>query len=161
MTHPSLALYGEAYARVDTFIKTLLDETGIRYAILIDRKGFILSHCESPWAPRPPEMAGIATLVASNFAATGTLADLLGEDEFTEQIQQGKNGTLYVDAVGTDALLALIFDTSVPLSKVKMHSKQAIRRVSEILTQLKNLPVPQLDDDFSDGALGMLDDLLG
>ena len=110
MIEPSLALYGDAFARVDRLLEELLEVTGVRYGLLVDRKGFVLSHKEALWAPRPPALDSVATLVASNAAATAALANMLGERTFSEQTHQGENGTLYVESVGDQALLTLIFD---------------------------------------------------
>ena len=161
MIEPTLALYGDAYERVDTHIQELLDVTGVRYGLLVDRKGFVLSHKEALWAPRPPALDSVATLVASNAAATAALANMLGERTFSEQIHQGENGTLYVESVGADALLTLIFDGSVPLGKVKVYSKKTVPQLAAILDELKDIPEIQLGGDFSDGAVALLDDLLG
>ena len=161
MIEPSLALYGEAYDRVDQHIQELLDVTGVRYGLLVDRKGFVLSHKEALWAPRPPALDSVATLVASNAAATAALANMLGETTFSEQIHQGENCTLYVESVGSEALLTLIFDASVPLGKVKVYAKKTVAQVASILDELKDLPPVNLGDDFSQGATSLLDDLLG
>ncbi|MFK7600761.1 roadblock/LC7 domain-containing protein [Deinococcus sp. SM5_A1] len=161
MIEPSLALYGEAYARVDALIQELLDAAGVRYGLLVDRKGFVLSHKEALWAPRPPALDSVATLVASNAAATAALANMLGERTFSEQIHQGENGTLYVESVGTDALLTLIFDSSVPLGRVKVYSKKVVPQLAAILDELRDIPEIQLGGDFSAGATALLDDLLG
>ena len=161
MIEPSLALYGDAFARVDQQLEELLDATGVRYCLLVDRKGFVLSHKEALWAPRPPALDSVATLVASNAAATAALANMLGERTFSEQTHQGENGTLYVESVGTDDLLTLIFDTSVALGKVKVYARKTIAKVEVILDELKDIPQPELGDDFSQGASALLDDLLG
>ena len=161
MIEPSLELYGAAYERVDQQLQDLLDTTGVRYGLLVDRKGFVLSHKEALWAPRPPALDSVATLVASNAAATAALANLLGERTFSEQIHQGENGTLYVESVGTDSLLTLIFDASVPLGKVKVYAKKSIAQIAAILDELKDIPPVQLGEDFSAGATSLLDDLLG
>ncbi|MBZ9752336.1 roadblock/LC7 domain-containing protein [Deinococcus sp. HMF7620] len=161
MIEPSLALYGDAFERVDGHIQELLETTGVRYGLLVDRKGFVLSHKEALWAPRPPALDSVATLVASNAAATAALANMLGERTFSEQIHQGENGTLYVESVGTDSLLTLIFDASVPLGKVKVYAKKTITQIAAILEELKDIPPVQLGDDFSQGAASLLDDLLG
>ena len=161
MIEPTLALYGEAYARVDGHLEELLKNTGVRYCLLIDRKGFVLSHREAIWAPAPPALDSIATLVASNAAATSALANMLGEDAFTEQIHQGEKGSLYVESVGDEALLTLIFDQDVPLGRVKVQTKKTITDVAAILEELKDAPEMEFDDDFSKGANALLDDLLG
>lgn len=161
MIEPSLALYGDAFERVDQVIQDLLETTGVRYGLLVDRKGFVLSHKEALWAPRPPALDSVATLVASNAAATAALANMLGERTFSEQIHQGENGTLYVESVGTDSLLTLIFDASVPLGKVKLYAKKSITQIAAILEELEDIPPVQLGEDFSQGANALLDDLLG
>ncbi|ANE43095.1 roadblock/LC7 domain-containing protein [Deinococcus oregonensis] len=161
MIEPSLALYGDAFARVDRLLEELLEVTGVRYGLLVDRKGFVLSHKEALWAPRPPALDSVATLVASNAAATGALANMLGERTFSEQTHQGENGTLYVESVGDQALLTLIFDVAVPLGKVKVYARKSIVQLAAILEELKDIPPVQLDSDFSKGANALLDDLLG
>lgn len=161
MIEPSLALYGDAFARVDQHLEELLDATGVRYCLLVDRKGFVLSHKEALWAPRPPALDSVATLVASNAAATAALANMLGERTFSEQTHQGENGTLYVESVGSDALLTLIFDTSVALGKVKVYARKTIGKLETILDELKDAPQPEFGEDFSQGATALLDDLLG
>lgn len=161
MIEPSLALYGEAFGRVDQQLEELLEQTGVRYCLLVDRKGFVLSHKEALWAPRPPALDSVATLVASNAAATAALANMLGERTFSEQTHQGENGTLYVESVGNDALLTLIFDSSVALGKVKVYARKSIDKIAAILAEIKELPEPSLGNDFSDGASALLDDLLG
>ncbi|GMA13876.1 roadblock/LC7 domain-containing protein [Deinococcus metallilatus] len=161
MIEPSLALYGDAFDRVDRHLEDLLGATGVRYCLLVDRKGFVLSHKEALWAPRPPALDSVATLVASNAAATAALANMLGERTFSEQIHQGEQGTLYVESVGDSALLTLIFDVSVPLGRVKVHTKKTIAQVAAILGELQDAPPVQFSEDFSKGASALLDDLLG
>lgn len=161
MIEPSMALFGEAYEKIDAEIENLLAQTGIRYGLLVDRKGFVLSHKEAKWAPRAPAMDSMATLIASNAAATNALANLLGEHTFTEQTHQGENGTLYVESVGTEALLSLVFDSSVAIGKVKVYATRAIGRIAIILDEVAALPKPELGTDFSKGASALLDELLG
>ena len=51
MVEPSLVLYGAPYERAVEVLEETLRETGARYALLIDRKGFVLAHKEALWAP--------------------------------------------------------------------------------------------------------------
>ncbi|PYE54229.1 roadblock/LC7 domain-containing protein [Deinococcus yavapaiensis] len=161
MIEPSLALYGEAFDRVEQLLTDLLTATGVRYCLMVDRKGFVLSHKEALWAPRPPALDSIATLVAGNAAATGALAGMLGERTFSEQIHQGEKGVLYVESVLDKALLVLIFDSSVPLGKVKLYTKKTISQLSDILSEVGDAPKIEFDKGFSDSAGALLDDLFG
>lgn len=161
MIEPSLALYGEAYDRVEQHLDELLNSTGVRYCLMVDRKGFVLSHKEALWAPRPPALDSIAALVAGNAAATGALAGMLGERTFSEQIHQGQNGVLYVESIGDVALLVMIFDASVPLGRVKVYTKKTISAIELILKDVQDAPPVEFDQDFSSSASALLDDLLG
>ena len=161
MIEPSLALYGETFEKVEQHLEELLSATGVRYCLLVDRKGFVLSHKEALWAPRPPALDSVATLVASNAAATGALANMLGESTFSEQIHQGENGVLYVESVGANTLLTLIFDSSVPLGRVKVYARKTIQAISGLLLTLESAPPVTFDSSFSQSASDLLDDLLG
>ena len=63
--------------------------------------------------------------------------------------------------MGDSALLTLIFDVSVPLGRVKVHTKKSIAQVALILEELADAPPVQFSDDFSSGANALLDDLFG
>ena len=161
MIEPSLALYGESFDQVEQQLEDLLEATGVRYCLLVDRKGFVLSHKEALWAPRPPALDSVATLVASNAAATAALANMLGERTFSEQIHQGEQGAIYVESVADVALLTLIFDSSVPLGRVKLHAKKTIAVMTVVMQNLKEAPPIKFEAGFGDSASALLDDLLG
>lgn len=161
MIEPTLDLYGESYAKIERHLQDLLDATGVRFGLLVDRKGFVVCHREAKGAPKPPALDSVATLVASNAAATGALANMLGETTFSEQVHQGENGSLYVESVGADVLMALIFDSSVPLGKVKIFAKKAISQMLPVFQTLAEAPPMDLGADFHQDASSLLDDLLG
>ena len=151
MVEPSLVLYGAPYERAVEVLEETLRETGARYALLIDRKGFVLAHKEALWAPKPPPLDTLATLVASNAAATQALAKLLGEARFQEEVHQGERMGLYV----------LVFDETAPLGKVKLHGKRAAEALARIAEEaLANPPRLALDTEYREGAEALLDDLL-
>ena len=161
MIEPSLPIYDDLHDKIEQDLEDLLNATGIRYCILVDRKGFVLSHKEALWAPRPPALDSVASLVASNAAATGALANMLGETTFSEQIHQGENGVLYIESVGHSALLTLIFDSTVPIGRVKVYVKKTITLINAKLEELEKVPKPKLDQSFSDSASTLLDELMG
>ncbi len=162
MIEPSIALYGESFNKVTTSLDELLNKAHVRYAMLVDRKGFVLAHKEALWAPKPPALDSIATLIAGNAAATGALAKLLGERRFNELVHQGERIGLYVEEIQTEALLVVIFDETAPIGRVKLYAKTAIKDISEIIENLE--PMPAMDmaifgADFASSAGALLDDL--
>lgn len=153
--------YAQVFEQVNDVMSRLMDDTGVRYGLLLDRKGFVQVHKEAHWAPRPPALDSMATLVASNAAATAALAEMLGEQTFSEQVHHGSNGSLYIETVGEEYLLTLIFDGSVSIGKVKVNAKKAVMQMNTHLKVLKTLPGLQLGDDFQQSTARLLDDLLG
>lgn len=162
MVEPSLVLYGALYERAMGVLEEALRETGARYALFIDRKGFVLAHKEALWAPKPPPLDSLATLVAGNAAATQALAKLLGEARFQEVVHQGEHTGLYVDGAGEHALLLLVFDENAPLGKVKLHGKRAAETLARIAEEaIANPPKLNLDTEYREGAKALLDELFG
>jgi predicted regulator of Ras-like GTPase activity (Roadblock/LC7/MglB family) len=158
---PSIALYGESFHKVTASLDELLNKAHVRYAMLVDRKGFVLAHREALWAPKPPALDSVATLIAGNAAATSALAKLLGERHFNELVHQGERIGLYVEEISNDALLVVIFDETAPIGRVKLYAKAAIKTIGEIIENLE--PMPEMDmklgSDFASSAGALLDDL--
>ncbi len=163
MIEPSIALFGDAFDKVENLLDDLLKQTQARYALLVDRKGFVLVHREALWAPRPPSLDSIATLLAGSISATAALAKIMGESQFNELVQQGKEISLYVHLVGDNALVVILFDTRANLGRVKLFTTKGVAEVNKILEAEKDTPRPELklDQDFSSGATALLDDLFG
>jgi len=162
MLEPSLDLYGSTFDSVDGILRELLAKSRSRYALIIDRKGFVLMHARALWAPRPPSLDSFATLVASNYAANRAIANLFGEEGFKETVQQGEAVGTYLEELGSEALLVTMFDSSAQLGRVKLAAKQAAEAIRKQLEESTE-PAPHVDFDaeFQDGANALLDGLFG
>jgi len=166
MIEPSIALFGASFEEASRVLKKLLEETGAHYALFVDRKGFVLAHEEALWAPRPPALDSLATLVASNAAATKALAELLGEEHFSEVFHQGKHQGIYVEEVNDVSLLVVIFDENTPVGKVKFYAKRAAGQLDHISERARIEAGPSqanlgLDTEYRESAAALLDDLFG
>jgi len=166
MIEPSIALYGEAFKQAARILARMLEDTGARYALLVDRKGFVLAHQESLWAPPPPDLDSIATLVAGNAAATRALAELLGEERFAEILHQGKEQGLYVEEIDDNAILVVIFDPSAPVGRIKIEGKKSAQALKKILAEAAADTAAErkklgLDTEYRESAAALLDDLFG
>lgn len=162
MVEPAIALFGGAYEKAVHALGELLRESGACYVLLLDRKGFVLAHKEALWAPRPPALDSLATLIAGNAAATQALAKMLGEHRFNELLHQGDTYGLYVEEVGQLALLVIIFDNSAPVGRVKLFGKRAVQSL-EVITKdaLVQPSALGIDQEYRDGASALLDELFG
>lgn len=162
MLEPSLDLYGAAYDKVDNLLGDLLTKSHARYAMILDLKGFVLMHKRSLWAPTPPSLDSLATLVASNYSANTAIAKLLGEPGFKEMVQQGQDIGTYLEELGDKALLVTIFDTTAALGRVKLFTKKAVEEIREIIaTNQEVAPKLTFDDNWSSSTESLLDGLFG
>ena len=162
MLEPSLDLYGEAAERVEGLLVDLLTQSRARYALLIDRQGFVILHRRAAWAPKPPSLDSLATLIASNHSANEAIAQLFGEARFRETVQQSDGVGTYVESVGDKALLVTVFDASAPLGKVKLFTKRALERIEAVLEETREAaPTADIGGTFSAHAGALLDELFG
>jgi predicted regulator of Ras-like GTPase activity (Roadblock/LC7/MglB family) len=162
MLEPSLELYGEAFDQVDAILTELLSKAHARYAMIIDLKGFVLMHARALWAPKPPSLDSLATLVASNYSANTAIAKLLGEDGFKEMVQQGDEVGTYVEELEERALLVTVFDSSAALGRVKLFTKRAAEEIRTVLANhTGEAPKLAFDAEWEGTTSALLDGLLG
>jgi len=161
MLEPSLELYGDSYSKVDALLSELLARSHARYAMIVDLKGFVLMHARALWAPRPPSLDSLATLVASNYSANEAIAKLLGESGFKEMVQQGYEIGTYVEELSDRALLVTVFDKSTALGRVKLYSKKAVEEIRQVLSHSGDRPELHLGEEWRNSTSALLDDLFG
>jgi predicted regulator of Ras-like GTPase activity (Roadblock/LC7/MglB family) len=162
MIEPAIALYGPSYQKALRALEGLIEASGIRWAMLLDRQGFVLAHKEALWAPQPPGLDSLATLLAGSAAATQALAKLLGEARFREFLQQGENLSIYVQEVGELAFLVSVFDASAPLGRVKVHAERVAQELEAITKEAKVEPTRGgIDTEYCEQANALLDELFG
>lgn len=162
MLEPSLELYGETFDKVDVYLNELIASSHARYALIIDLKGFVLAHNKALWAPKPPSLDSLATLIASNYSATMAIAKLFGEAGFKEMVQKGDEIGLYAEELGDQALLVTVFDNSAALGRVKLFSKKTVDLIRQAIGNNTEAP-PNLDfdDDWQVSSQALLDGLFG
>ncbi len=162
MLEPSLDLYGDTFDKVDGILTELLTRSHARYVMIIDRKGFVLMHGRALWAPKPPSLDSLATLIASNYSANTAIANLFGENGFKETVQQGHDVGTYLEELGDKALLVTIFDSSAALGRVKIYTKKAVEEIRTILRDSREVaPVMEFDQEWSNSTEALLDGLFG
>lgn len=162
MLEPSLDFYGATFDRVDGLLRELLAKSRARYALIIDRKGFVLLHARALWAPKPPSLDSLATLIASNYSANRAIAKLFGEDGFKETVQQGAEVGTFIEELGDEALLVAVFDSNAQLGRVKVATKQTAVEIRTVIeTSEDSAPALEFDQEWSNSTAALLDGLFG
>lgn len=159
MTGDAIASLGPAeLQRINRLLHDFVREAGARCALLLDRNG------------RPVTAFGetgdldetsFASLAAADFDASGELAGLLGEAEFTAVYHQGVEGSMYLSEIAGSAILAAVFDRRTTLGMVRLKTRQVVPQLVALLSEVGARPVdPQrLDADFAEDAVSEINRL--
>jgi predicted regulator of Ras-like GTPase activity (Roadblock/LC7/MglB family) len=82
------------------------------------------------------DTTSLASLTAGNIAATGGLAKLIGEKEFSILFHEGERDNLHISIVAGRVILVVLFDNRSSLGLVRLRVKKASEELTEIFDQL-------------------------
>ena len=154
-----LIFYEQDIARLESEMDGLLELSGARSALLVDREGHMVSRRGEPIEGR---LEAVSDLVAGSFAATREMARLLGEDEFSVLYHQGARDSIHVQLIGDRTLLAILFDERSNLGMVRFYAQETGKMLASIFEDIANRkhhPEASLSDAFSRDATRALDNL--
>ena len=141
--------------RLLSALEELLDKSEARYALIIDRAGFVISQHGD--LPRSTDASTVAALAAGSFAATSELAARVGELEFSALYQQGKHCHLLMNAVDSDIVLVTVFGSNTTIGLVKFYSARTVRQIAAVMDEMRNTPVTEpvfTEQDAADATSG-------
>jgi hypothetical protein len=82
------------------------------------------------------DTTSLASLTAGNIAATGGLAQLLGEKEFSVLFHEGEKEHLHISVVAQRGILVVLFDQRSSLGLVRLRVKRASEDVTRIFSDM-------------------------
>jgi predicted regulator of Ras-like GTPase activity (Roadblock/LC7/MglB family) len=97
-------------------------------ALLIDKGGFVIAQCVSG---QELDSMTLAALSAASFAATETIASLVGEKNFTNVYQQGEQFSLILVNVDEYCIMAVIFKATLSAGAVKYYAVETIKTIAD------------------------------
>jgi predicted regulator of Ras-like GTPase activity (Roadblock/LC7/MglB family) len=97
-----------------------------RSVLLCDRGGNVIL-ADGETMSESPDL--ISALTAGAFAATKELAGALGEDEFSAILHHGARTSMFISAIGEEALLLAKFCDDTNAGLVKMYGQSACRKI--------------------------------
>jgi len=83
------------------------------------------------------DTTSLASLAAGNVAATGGMAELIGEKEFPTLSHEGERESIHISVIGR-LLLIVVFDDRSSLGLVKLRSKQVSHQLSALMDEVTN-----------------------
>lgn len=127
MSHPQMVMYDEEFKQVNVLIEKLLREANAKVIFLVDKNGQLISGVGET---EKFDTTSLASLTAGNIAATGGLAKLIGEKEFSILFHEGEKDNLHISIVGGRVILVVLFDNRSSLGLVRLR----VKKISEDLT---------------------------
>ena len=134
-----LILFADEEQRLTGLLERLCSEAKGRAAFLIDRNGRLVA---ASGETEGLDTTSLSSLVAGSIAATGSLAQLIGEVEFTGLFLGGEESHLYIAVVEERLILVVLFDRNTSVGLVRFRVTQIREEIGRALA------------DFADQSLG-------
>ncbi len=133
MAGPQMIMYEKEFKLITTVIERLTREANAKVVFLVDKNGQLIA---SAGETRNLDTTSLASLTAGNIAATGGLAKLIGEKEFSILFHEGERDNLHISIVAQRVILVVIFDQRSSLGLVRLRVKKAGDELTEIFKSL-------------------------
>jgi predicted regulator of Ras-like GTPase activity (Roadblock/LC7/MglB family) len=129
-----LVLYDEDYRQVLAVCERLARDAHAKGVFVVDKNGQLLAEAGSA---RGIDTTSLASLTAGSVAATGSLAKLIGEEEFPTHFHQGQRDNLHVTLVARRIILVVIFDEQSSLGLVRLRVKKAGADLARLFEEIE------------------------
>jgi predicted regulator of Ras-like GTPase activity (Roadblock/LC7/MglB family) len=133
MANPQMVMYDEEFKQINLVIEKLLREANAKVIFLVDKNGQLISGVGDT---DRFDTTSLASLTAGNIAATGGLAKLIGEKEFSILFHEGEKDNLHISIVGGRVILVVLFDNRSSLGLVRLRVKKASDELTTIFDRL-------------------------
>lgn len=132
--NPQMVMHEAEFHRITGVCERLTREANARVVFLVDKNGQLIA---SSGATQDIDTVSLASLTAGNIAATGGLAKLIGEREFSILFHEGERDNLHISIVGQRVILVVLFDARSSLGLVRLRVKKASEELGAIFDQLQ------------------------
>lgn len=139
-----LVMYEEEFKRIEEELQKLYQQANAKVIFLVDKNGQLIA---SAGESHNIDTTALASLTAGNIAATGGIARLLGEKEFTVLFHEGDKDNIHISLVGQRVILVVIFDQRSSLGLVRLRVKKSSEALSRIFEEI----VKKAEKDRSEG----------
>ncbi len=137
-TSVDMVLYEEEYQQIVNEVDRLWKDSNSKVVFLVDKNGQLIA---SAGEDKGMDTTSLASLTAGNIAATGGLAKLLGEKEFSILFHEGEKDHLHISLVGDRVIVVVIFDNRTSLGLVRLRVKRASESLARIFEALNEKAV--------------------
>lgn len=129
-----MIIYEEEHQQLTEICERLARDALAKAIFVVDKDGQLVTGTGETTGI---DTTGFASLVAGSTAATGGLAQMLGEEEFPVHFHEGAKTHVHVSVIGSELILVVIFDDRSSLGLVRLRVKRAYAQMNAILDTLK------------------------
>ena len=148
MSVPQMVMYEEEFHQIQAIVDRLVRDANSRAVFIIDKNGQLIA---ASGETEQLDATSLASLTAGNVAATGGMAKLLRENEFTTQFHEGERANIHIQLVGNRVILVVIFDNKTSLGLVRLRVKKASEELNLIFESLvRKLQDPARETPFAE-----------
>ncbi len=133
MPSSQMVMYEEEFRQISLVIDRLTREANAKVCYLIDKNGQLIAGAGDT---AQIDGTSLASLTAGNIAATGGLAKLLGEREFSIVFHEGERDNIHISLIGQRVILVVVFDRRSSLGLVRLRVKKTSQDLDAIFQRL-------------------------
>ena len=128
-----LVLHEGEFRQIVAEVERLRREANAKVVFLVDKNGQLIA---ATGDDAGMDTTSLASLTAGNIAATGGLARLLGEKEFSILFHEGERDNIHISIVAQRVILVVIFDERSSLGLVRLRVKKASGELNEVFARI-------------------------
>ncbi|MGB7629684.1 MAG: roadblock/LC7 domain-containing protein [Candidatus Deferrimicrobium sp.] len=130
MSHRNFILREPEYEALLSILRKLLTDAYAKVVFLVDKNGTLLASAGDAFGF---DTTSLASLAAGNIAATGGLANLIGEKEFSILFHEGERDNMHLSVVADRLILVIVFDRRSSVGLVRLRVRQATARLAAVM----------------------------
>ena len=128
-----MVMYEAEHQEIERLCERLVREANAKVVFLVDKNGQLIA---SAGETAQLDTTSLASLTAGNIAATGGIAKLINEKEFSQIFHEGERDNLHISIVGQRVILVVIFDHRSSLGLVRLRVRKGSEELNSIFTKI-------------------------
>lgn len=146
MADTPILLRENQYHQIKAVLARLRMDSSARVVFLVDKDG---QEIAVQGEIGNIDTTSLASLAAGNVAATGGMAQLIGEKEFPTLSHEGERESIHISVIGR-LLLVVVFDERSTLGLVKLRSRQVSQTLSTMMDEITQAEFDESDSPFAE-----------
>ena len=146
MADTPILLRERQYHQIKAVLARLRMDSSARVVFLVDKDG---QEIAVQGEIGNIDTTSLASLAAGNVAATGGMAQLIGEKEFPTLSHEGERESIHISVIGR-LLLVVVFDERSTLGLVKLRSRQVAQTLSTMIDEITQAEFDEGESPFAE-----------